>query len=230
MSCGSVVLSIAGRDSTGQAGLDMDVRTIEALGGIALTLETADTQQHVSAPMSVTSAALIEFHSAMASILSNKEVGSVKIGMLATRSMVETVAEGLKDYTGPVVLDPVLASSSGLCLLQPDAFIALESLTSRVSVVTPNLEEYAALGGHEWRERVGVPVLLKGGHGDGEVLIDRLFLLDGSISAWRHPKRVLENPRGTGCALSSAIAFFLAQGQDLEAAIGQGISYLQNTF
>ena len=230
MLCGPVVLSIAGRDSTSQAGLDMDVRTIEALGGHALTLQSAGTMQHPGAPMSVEPSDVMTLRDGLRTTLSSHSVGAVKIGMLGTRDIVETVAEGLQDFDGPIVLDPVLFSSSGLCLLEADAYGALEVLSRSVTLVTPNLEEYARLGGDDWRARVGVPVLVKGGHGAGEVLVDQLYAADGAHSTWRHPRRVLQNPRGTGCALSSAIALFLAEEQPLEAAIEQGIAYLKNTF
>ena len=230
MSCGPVVLSIAGRDSTSQAGLDMDVRTIEDLGGHALTVQTADTRQDPAAPMSIAPTDVVTLRDGLSAALSAHPVGAVKIGMLGTRKLVETVAEGLKAFDGPIVLDPVLSSSSGLCLLEKDAYASLEALSRIVTLVTPNLEEYERLGGDDWRARIGVPVLLKGGHGVGELLVDRLFAADGLLSTWQHPRRVLQNPRGTGCALASAIAFFLAEGQGLESATEQGIGYLQNTF
>ena len=154
-------------------------------------------------------------------------VAAIKIGMLATAEIVVEVIRCLRSFEGPVVLDPVLASSAGLGLLEEKAYRPLAKLAERSTLVTPNLPEFERLGGQEWLEGLGTTVLLKGGHADEDMVEDRLIGPNGTIAAFRHPRIRGRSPRGTGCALSSAVAGFLAQGLPLSEAVASGIAWLQ---
>ena len=227
---GPQVMCIAGEDSTGLAGLDQDVRTIRALGCFPLPLCTATTHQSSRAPQEV---AVREPEKVLREIqdrLSDSTVASVKVGMLGNREMVEAVMEGLKHYSGAVVVDPVLKASSGLMLLEKTGWSALKQFVERCTLVTPNLPEFEQLGGEGWLEELGIPVLLKGGHGKDEVLVDRLIWPDGRSFQKSHLRLSLANSRGTGCALSSAVACNLALGIGLQEAVSGGIDWLQSTF
>lgn len=224
------VMCIAGEDSTGFAGLDQDVRTIRALGCSPVPLCTARTHQSPSAPQEVIvrdpEVVLREIQARLVSM----PIAAVKIGMLGNGEMVGAVMSGLKDYAGPIVLDPVLKASSGLVLLEESGWPTLKQFVERCALVTPNLPELKQLGGEAWLEELGVPVLLKGGHGETDLLVDRLIWPGGRSFQKSHLRLSLANSRGTGCALSSAIACNLALGLGLEDAVSNGIQWLQGTF
>jgi len=230
MANGPQVLCIAGIDSTALAGLDMDLRTVRKLGCTPVSLSTAETEQGRTVPGSICVRDASTVAAELSACLKASPIAAIKIGMLGTRAMVKALTEVLVFFEGPVVLDPVLSSSRGLTLLEADALLELEALAKICALVTPNLPEFEALGSDEWRRRIGVPVLLKGGHAQGSLLEDRLLWPDGRSHVLRHPRLELKNSRGTGCALASAIACKLALGLDLERAVCEGIESLQATF
>jgi len=216
----STVLLVAGSDSSGGAGLVRDVRTLTRLDTRALCVVTAVTAQsdtqltavHVVPPESV--------RAQMTAALATRHVDAIKVGMLATRATV------------PVVLDPVLASSSGGELLDDAGRSALcAALLPRTTLLTPNIPEAAALLGTrsagseaELLEQAAAllalgpqAVLLKGGHGNGPEAAD-LLLARQAPPRWLRAPRISAARRGTGCALSSAIAAGLAAGLGLAAA------------
>ena len=158
-------------------------------------------------------------------------IGAIKIGMLATAPVALAVAAALEGYPGPVVLDPVLIAKSGARLLVPEAERALiEAVVPRATVVTPNLPEASVLLAGEapeaWVRRTGRALLLKDGHGEGWEVADRLYLPDGRVRTWRHPRQETRNNHGTGCTLSSALAARLALGPDLETAVEGALGYV----
>ncbi len=139
----------------------------------------------------------------------------VKVGMCGTGAVVRMLAQELRAQT--LVLDPVLVSSSGAILLdEPEALLQLASLAA---LVTPNRPELEALPG---LAELGVPVLLKGGHGQGELIVDELL----GVRRWEHPRLDLRDAHGTGCALSAAIVAGLAKGRTLEEAIDEAQRWL----
>jgi hydroxymethylpyrimidine/phosphomethylpyrimidine kinase len=152
-------------------------------------------------------------------------VQAVKIGMLGSAQVIGAVNAWLADFHGPIVIDPVLSATAGGSLLSPEALPLLETLLRKATLVTPNLPELAVLGGESWLQDHPGAVLVKGGHGSGDSLTDRLVHL-GQERTWRH-RRVPGEHRGTGCRLASAIAARLALGQDLSVAVQGGIAWLQ---
>ena len=229
----SAVLVIAGSDSSGGAGLTRDVRTLAHFGAgvlCAVTAVTAQSDAQVSAvhlvPPQVVSAQI-------AAALATGRVGAIKIGMLGTRATVLAVAASLPPRTTtPLVLDPVLAASSGGELLDAAGRAALlETLLPRATVVTPNIPEAAALlGTHSAASEAQLlqqgeallalgaeHVLLKGGHGAGAEATDLLLTSGGAVRRFS-ARRLAATRRGTGCALASALAAGLAQGLDVASA------------
>ena len=241
MSC---VLVIAGCDSSGGAGLVRDVRTLTQLGmGVvcALTAVTAQTDRSVTAVQALPAPLL---RAQLAAALASGRVRAVKIGMLASADNVAVVAESL-DGAAELgsVLDPVLAASSGATLLESSARELLRKLLlPRVSLLTPNLPEAAALLGEPLAhseaqllaqgaallELGARAVLLKGGHGRGTDCTDLLFSARG-VQRFSAP-RVGKSRRGSGCALSAAIAAGLAAGLDLPGACAQAKNYMNEFF
>ena len=237
----SRVLVIAGTDSSGGAGLVRDVQVISEFGARAacvVTAVTAQTHSHVDGTCEI-SPDLVRRQ--IRAALQSGEIGAIKIGMLGSGAIVHAVLEELPDRSQvPIVLDPVLSSSSGTRLLDADGIALLrDQLLARCTLVTPNLIEAAALLGcdvagspteqskqAEDLLRFGSEaVLLKGGHASDSDAIDVL------AAQWHSPislqaRRVNATMRGTGCALSSAIAALLAGGASLESACRDAKSYL----
>jgi hydroxymethylpyrimidine/phosphomethylpyrimidine kinase len=228
----STVLLIAGSDSSGGAGLARDVQTLTRLETRALCVVTAVTAQsdtHLEA-VHVLPAELVRAQ--MRAALATRRVDAIKVGMLATAATVQAVAASLPASAPPLVLDPVLASSSGGQLLDDSGRGAMcAALLPRTTILTPNIPEAAALlGARTARSEAELlqqatallalgprAVLLKGGHGEGPEAAD-LLLAVRAAPLWLRAPRVGAARRGTGCALSTAIAAGLAAGLELAAA------------
>lgn len=223
------MLVIAGTDSSGGAGLSRDVAVLAAHAVTALpvvTAVTAQTHRDVRA-VHVLPATLIRTQ--IEAALAEGDIGAIKIGMLADRETVEVVSQCLKPSSAPIVLDPVLAASSGKSLLDEAGRIALiQDLLPQVALLTPNIPEAAALLGtsparneaeqlehaQHLRKLGARAVLVKGGHADGDEAVDVLVTADDTVTRLTS-KRFPSSPRGTGCALASAIAAGLANGKSL---------------
>ncbi len=222
------VLIIAGTDSSGGAGLLRDTAVARDLGIQAkctVTAVTAQTNQTVARnlpmPADIVAAQLN-------ATLADQPPDAVKIGMLGNAGVVIAVASALKGRDIPVVLDPVLASTSAAALLTPDGVAAMiDHLFPLCTLVTPNLSEAAALTGvgdeddlarqaEKLRGFGAQAVLIKGGHGQGRLSIDTLFDAHGTLPL--SAPRLAASRRGTGCTLSTAIACFLASGRELRPA------------
>jgi hydroxymethylpyrimidine/phosphomethylpyrimidine kinase len=218
-----VALTIAGSDSGGGAGIQADLRTFERHQLFGTSVITAITAQNTQGVFRVGLLEPVLIQEQLQAVLEDFKIGAIKIGMLGGKAQVEAVAEVLeKQPRLPiVVLDPVLCAKGGAVLLEPDAIRCLkERLLPLCTLVTPNLPENEVLG-----ELVGA-VLLKGGHGEGSELVDRLYVGDQEY-CWRHPKVQSRNTHGTGCVLSSAIAARLCRGEELVDAVGGAIAYVQ---
>lgn len=237
------VLVIAGTDSSGGAGLVRDVQVITELGAHAfcvVTAVTAQTNSRVEASC-VLSPEIVRQQ--LQSALRSGRVGAVKIGMLGNGAIVRAVLDELPDRRQiPIVVDPVLCSSSGAALLDSEGLQLLrEQLLSRCTLMTPNLIEAGALLGEPVarsdKDQVGQAqallrfgsegVLLKGGHGAGGESVDVLVTQAGPPYLLR-AKRLDVAMRGTGCALSSAIAAAMAAGETLESACQKAKTYVHD--
>ncbi|MCC5781260.1 hydroxymethylpyrimidine/phosphomethylpyrimidine kinase [Nitratireductor sp. B36] len=231
------VLVIAGSDSSGGAGIARDVETLAAFGVKACLALTAVTVQTHTAVERVQLCEPDLVEAQMRAALSANVVAAIKIGMLGSRETVARVAAVLRDHVAtPVVLDPVVASSSGRALLCDDAIAVMrKGLMPLCTLVTPNLPELALLsGGSEADEHQqargllgsGVKTLLvKGGHAEGPRAVDTLFQAGEPPLRFEGP-RLPGTMRGTGCMLASAIAAGLARGDGLEASVRAAKTHL----
>jgi hydroxymethylpyrimidine/phosphomethylpyrimidine kinase len=212
-----VVLAIGGVDPTGASGLAADLRTLVLRGVHGAPIVSALTVQDASGVRSVTA---VDLEPAVSAVLDSMPVRAVKIGMLA-EGQAAVLARLLPAI--PIVLDPVLEASAGGTLAAAAAYAAL---LERATVVTPNADETGVLGeaAEAWVERTGVSVLLKGGHGEGREVVDRLLVRGAPPRVWRHPRLDVRNTRGTGCTLASAIAAGLALGESLTQATEEGLA------
>lgn len=238
----SIALTIAGSDSGGGAGIQADLKAMSALGVFGASVITAVTAQNTQAVTAVHGVPLDVIAAQIDAVLSDLDVRAVKIGMLATPEIIQTVADGLSGFTGPIVLDPVMIAKSGDALLAREAVQTLrEVLLPRATVLTPNLPEAACLldrlvaetpeemvaQGHDLCTLGAGAVLMKGGHGKGDICHDLLIDQNGIIGEFTAPRQDTRNTHGTGCTLSSAVAAGLAKGLTLVDAVAQAHDYLQ---
>jgi hydroxymethylpyrimidine/phosphomethylpyrimidine kinase len=225
-------LIIAGSDSGGGAGIQADIKTATAFGCHAMTAITAITAQNT---LGVTGVALVDPAMVVAQIdavLSDIGADAIKIGMIGSPAIAEAVADRLEqaDARVPLVFDPVMVATSGAMLADAATIAAFERLMRLATLVTPNIPELAVLspnGAEALARRTGTAVLAKGGHGEGELLIDTLIFPDGARTEWSDRRIETRHTHGTGCTLASAIASGLARGGDLETAVAAARRYVR---
>jgi hydroxymethylpyrimidine/phosphomethylpyrimidine kinase len=242
------VLTIAGSDSGGGAGIEADIKTIEALGGYASAAITAVTAQNTLGVAAVEAVTPSLVSRQIEAVMTDIEPKAVKIGMTCQAAVVSAIADSLRQYCRvPIVLDPVMVSTSGAKLLNDDAVsVMISKLIPMATLLTPNIPEAERLSGitcHKDADYAEMAqsilnmgchaVLIKGGHALKENnAIDRLNIKvdkdKTETHIYSHSRVETNNTHGTGCTLSSAIAFYLACGLPLTDAVDQGISYLHD--
>lgn len=244
------VLSIAGSDSGGGAGIQADLKVITALGGFGMTAITAITAQNTMGVTRIQDLDLDVVEAQIDAVVSDIGVDVVKIGMLASPAIVRTVAACLKKHSiKKIVLDPVLRATSGASLGGDDtAKTMVHELFPLATIVTPNLYEASIFLGKpiasvgQFKEAAEQllalgpkAVLIKGGHLEGEPkeLVDYLIWHDRKDDVpvifhkeFKHPRIPTSNTHGTGCSLSSAIATYLADQHDLSHSVAKAISFV----
>ena len=221
------ILSIAGSDSSGGAGIQADIKTITMLGGYAMTAITAVTAQDSTGvhAVSVLEPALVAAQ--IDACLSDIGVDAIKIGMLGSAAIAEMVADRIARARVPVVFDPVMIATSGTALADPATIAAFDRLMMLATLTTPNVTELAALGGAEALLARGITFLAKGGDAPGDTVTDRLYAPGQPVREWSAPRIPTRHSHGTGCTLSSAVACRLGQGLSLETAIGQARDFVR---
>lgn len=224
-----VVLSIAGSDSSGGAGIQADLKTFEAFGVFGTTAITVLTAQNTTGVEQIVPMEASFVKEQIHMVFKDFDVAAIKIGMLFNKDIIETVAEAIKGLDIPIVLDPVAISKAGSHLLKDDAVKAMHTLFDDVTLITPNHHEAHAFFGYkhgepksyEVMQGLSTPVLVK--HHtielpEGRFSVDKLY--------FQHQKRVFpsalietSNLHGTGCSYSSAITANLALGHSLDQSI-----------
>jgi hydroxymethylpyrimidine/phosphomethylpyrimidine kinase len=233
-----VVLTIAGSDSGGGAGIQADLKTIEATGGFGTSAITAVTAQHTRGVESTHVLPIEEIEAQVDAVLSDFDVGAIKTGMLATAEIIETVTTTVGAAECPVVVDPVMVAESGDRLLAEAAESAYLELLAEATLVTPNAEEAAVVtdiepddeataraAGRELVSAGAAGALITGGHVPGTAVRDVLVTPKGH-ETMRHPRVETEATHGSGCTLSAAIATRLARGDDLFAAVERSTEFV----
>ncbi|HAL38418.1 MAG TPA: bifunctional hydroxymethylpyrimidine kinase/phosphomethylpyrimidine kinase [Polaromonas sp.] len=236
------VLSIAGSDSSGGAGIQADLKTFAALGCYGMTAITALTAQNTLGVRAIHGVPPQMLRDQIDAVVEDIGLDAVKIGMLHAPDIVQTVAEAIDRHAlKKVVLDPVMVATSGAVLIENPAIAALvRELFPRAGVVTPNLDEASLLVGrpliseHDMEAAAqellamgAQAVLLKGGHLAGDVVRDLLVTQNGELHWMRAPRIHSANTHGTGCTLSSAIAAQLALGVTLLEAVQAARAYVR---
>jgi hydroxymethylpyrimidine/phosphomethylpyrimidine kinase len=225
------VLIIAGSDSGGGAGIQADIKTVTMLGGHAMTAVTAITAQNTLGVQAVHYVPTVSVIAQIDSVVSDIGVDAIKIGMIGTGETALALVERLSQpdlAQVPVVFDPVMITTSGAALADADTVSAFARLMQRSAVTTPNSDELAALGGEAAVLAHGCALLAKGGHIEGDTVIDRLLEAEaGEVLRWEAPRINSVHTHGTGCTLASAIATGLAQGMPLEPSIARARDFVR---
>jgi hydroxymethylpyrimidine kinase/phosphomethylpyrimidine kinase/thiamine-phosphate diphosphorylase len=234
------VLTVAGSDSGGGAGIQADLKTITLLGSYGMSAITALTAQNTRGVVAI-HAVPPEFVSAqLEAVLSDIGTDTVKTGMLLNAEIIAVVAAAIQRHSLLAVIDPVMIAKGGAALLQDEAIAALRhELIPQAYLLTPNLPEAEALTGLIIRDEDGmataaralqglgaVNVLLKGGHLAGDEAVD-LLLCGDQLHRFTAPRLATTHTHGTGCTFAAAIATFLAQGWPLPAAVSRAKTFLQ---
>ena len=233
------VLTIAGSDSSGGAGIQADLKTMTCLGVYGMSAVTALTAQNTTGVSGVLEATPEFVGQQLDCVFRDIRPDAVKIGMVSNAEIIRTIGSKLREYRAEhIVVDPVMVATSGSSLMQDSALTALtEELFPLAEVITPNLPEAErlcglAIGDEDAMLRAAqaigstLPggVLVKGGHRTEDA--DDLLWLRGEARWFRAPRVDNPNNHGSGCTLSSAIASFLALGCDLPQAVGRAKAYI----
>jgi hydroxymethylpyrimidine/phosphomethylpyrimidine kinase len=236
------VLTIAGSDSGGGAGIQADLKTFAAIGCYGMSVITALTAQNTRGVIGIHAVPPDFAVQQIEAVFTDIGADAVKIGMLYSAELIAAVAEALKKHGArKIVLDPVMVAQSGDKLLQGDAVDAIKAhLMPLADVVTPNLPEASVLTGHplqNWKDTERAAeilakhgsrsILIKGGHGAENKSSDLLFLAGENRFIRLEAERIAtRNNHGTGCTLSSAIAGYLAKGNDIEVAVQKAKAFI----
>ncbi|PSJ45149.1 bifunctional hydroxymethylpyrimidine kinase/phosphomethylpyrimidine kinase [Zobellella endophytica] len=238
----AVILTIAGSDSGGGAGIQADIKAISATGGYACSVITALTAQNTRGVSAVHPVPQPMIRAQLEAVFGDLPVAAVKVGMLGDGATIRTVAEALRRYRpAHLVMDPVMVSANGDMLLAEEAVAALrEELLPLADVITPNLPEAARLTGRDIPAGPGEvepllaalsglgcrAVLLKGGFWQREARSPDWLITADEVRCFDAPRVVTANTHGTGCTLSAALACYLAQGLSLELAVASAKHYI----
>jgi len=236
------VLSIAGSDSGGGAGIQADLKTFSALGCFGMTAITSLTAQNTTGVRAIQGVSPDMLSAQIDAVMEDIGVDAVKIGMLHSPAIAMAVAKAIDRHQLPhVVFDPVMVATSGAVLIDQTAVeVLIRELFTRAALITPNLDEAALLVGRPLHTEADMEaaaaallvlgaraVLLKGGHLAGDTVADLLVQATGERLWMRAPRIATPNTHGTGCTLSSAIAVHLALGNTLTDAVQSAREYVR---
>ncbi|CZF78199.1 Hydroxymethylpyrimidine/phosphomethylpyrimidine kinase [Grimontia celer] len=237
-----IVLTIAGSDSGGGAGIQADIKAISATGSYACSVITAITAQNTRGVSAIFPIPIEHVAYQLDAVFSDLNVVAVKVGMLADANIIKVVAEKIRHYRPQyLVVDPVMVATSGDLLLKQEAISTLKSeLLPLANIITPNLPEGSALTGAEvpqteqemsemiadLRALGAGSVLLKGGHLESDENSNDLLIFEDHVETFSAKRTQTKNTHGTGCTLSSAIASYLAQGNELSQAVALAKHYI----
>ena len=239
MSCASI-LTIAGSDPSGGAGIQADIKTITTLGGYAAAAITALTVQNTVGVSNVVVMAPEFVKEQALAVLEDLPIAAIKTGMLANAEIITQVSQILQSYSVPLILDPVMVSTSGHRLLDMQAIEALKALLlPKAAIITPNIPEAEVLTGKKIKNATDMMqagqeilkmgpkiVVMKGGHLNEEFLVD-IIVTENSMAEYSYKKIPTKHTHGTGCTLASALATGVGQGMMLAENWRRAHAYVQ---
>ncbi|OHX66516.1 bifunctional hydroxymethylpyrimidine kinase/phosphomethylpyrimidine kinase [Flammeovirga pacifica] len=236
------VLTIAGSDSGGCAGIQADIKSISACGAYAASVITATTAQNTKGVTDIHALPIPHLEKQLEAVFSDIDFDAIKIGMLHSCEVINTIASKLSDYNAKnIVIDPVMVATSGDKLITDEAIDCLKKFLPKATVITPNKKEAEILIGHaidkdnceltakEIGKEFKTSVLLKGGYLDpsSDKMMDVLYeQTTDQLHLINNPRVMTNHTHGTGCSLSSSIATYLAKGYPLEKAVKEACLYV----
>lgn len=235
------VLTIAGFDGSGGAGIQADIKTFSALGCYATSVLTALPVQNTQGVRKIYPFPMEAVEEQIEAVLDDIFPRAIKIGMVHTPELVETIVNTLRKYPKiPIVFDPVMVATSGHRLIEKETITTIvEKLFPIAEIITPNMDEATILADMKVKtledmENAGRiilksgcnNILLKGGHQESPIITSLLLNQNGELTSFETEKFVTNNTHGSGCTLSSAIAAFLARGEDLKSAVTLAQEYV----
>ncbi|MDN3494066.1 bifunctional hydroxymethylpyrimidine kinase/phosphomethylpyrimidine kinase [Winogradskyella bathintestinalis] len=236
------VLTIAGSDSGGCAGIQADIKSISACGAFAASVITASTAQNTIGVIDIHPMPILHIEKQLDAVFSDINFGAIKIGMLHSCEVIETVDRKLAEYNAKnVVIDPVMIATSGDKLITDNAINCLKKLLPKALLITPNTKEAetlieqpinrqnAEVAAKNIGMRFKTSVLLKGGHleDSGDGIFDVLYdYSTNKITVFKNSRIDTNNTHGTGCSLSSSIAAYLSKGYKLENAVKEACKFI----
>ena len=238
----SIVLIIAGSDSSGGAGIQADIKTVTALGSYAMSAITAITAQNTTGVKSIIPIPPKEIFNQISFTIKDIKPDAIKIGMLHSKKVIESVVRSLKSANiKNIVLDPVMVAKGGAKLIDDKAVKMLKNvLIKKVTLITPNIPEAEILtntnirskedmifAAHKLIETGAKNVLIKGGHLVSKTVQD-IFVSKSDIKIFKNKRYLTKNTHGTGCTLSSAITTFLSCGKPIKKSCELGIKYVSS--
>ena len=239
----NVILTIAGSDPSGGAGIQADIKTITSLGHYAAAVITTITCQNSLGVSYITPLEPSLVQGQIQSVLEDNTVSHIKIGMTGTSAIIQAIHDSLTSFSGEIIVDPVLQSSSGSSLLTSH-HLALSPLLSQATVLTPNTHELSLLSSLNCTSReenilAGTHILktypnlqaicLKGGHflEHSDTIEDILLLRNGNQTKLSHPRHQTKNSHGTGCTFASAFSSYHARYHDYKKAFIKTVHYVE---
>ena len=237
------ILTIAGSDSGGGAGIQADLKTIAACGGYGMSAITAITAQNTVGVQAIEGLSISIIKDQIRSVVQDIGTDAIKIGMLHSQEVIESVVEMIEElHLSKIILDPVMVATSGDQLLQKEAVHSLKTkLIPKADLVTPNIPEAEVLldirvdadnieeVSKILAQEAQTSILLKGGHLNGKDLIDVLYDFNSDqFNTYKSKFINTANTHGTGCSLSSAIATFYGKGLSLREATEEGINFVKS--
>ena len=237
----TIVMTIAGSDSSGGAGIQADLKTFQELGIYGTTVITALTAQNTLGVSSISPVTPDFIQAQMEAVFADLSVTALKTGMLFSADIIDAVAEVLQQMDVKLVVDPVMIAKGGASLLQQQAVEALKTkLIPLATVLTPNIPEAEVLTGMTISTtadiqaaakqilKLGVQcVVMKGGHLEGSEAVDTVFFQDGSTFSLSSERIHTQHTHGTGCTFSAAITAFLGKGYAIRDAIIEAKRFIQ---
>ncbi|MDA9600095.1 bifunctional hydroxymethylpyrimidine kinase/phosphomethylpyrimidine kinase [Candidatus Pelagibacter sp.] len=238
----SIVLIIAGSDSSGGAGIQADIKTVTALGSYAMTAITAITAQNTTGVKSIVPIPTKEIFNQIVFTIKDIKPDAIKIGMLHSNKVIDSVIRSLEiAKIKNIVLDPVMVAKGGTKLIDDRAIkMLIDKLIKRVMLITPNIPEAEILtntfirskedmifAAHKLIEMGASNVLIKGGHLTSKIVQD-IFVSKSDIKIFNNKRYKTKNTHGTGCTLSSAITTFLSCGKPIKKSCELGINYVNS--
>lgn len=237
-----IVLTIAGSDPSAGAGIQQDLKVATRLGCYGTTVVTALTTQNTMGVQDVMAVPGGTVESQLRSVLEDLRPDAIKIGQVPNREVMQVIAKELRGLQVPIVLDPVMISTSGRRLMDEECVeLMKQGLFGLCTVVTPNLPETEQLTGRqistpedietaglELCKTYGCNFLIKGGHGEGCKSVDVLFTTEEESYEFESERLKTRNLHGTGCALSTAIACGLAEGESVPDAVYEAVEFVHD--